>query len=377
MGSRREYRGKLLYLYWVLFIRQRKKEKDDCQAAETASAIVDVRLRAHQLVRPSLRSVRGGSSSVQVTKPPATSTPPNEHRFDGVRLGGVFLYSQSNQKPDKLNQVKTTAYYIKVTILSALLLVESFFLTTLSLAFVNSLNFIAPPIETFIQLGLLTLALIYTYALTLGAWDKWLQYVIIPVPIALGIFITLVQLDIMYAGLVSLLAALILVYDIYQSSKIMHLLIKFDPSIILRLSAKGILFVFSILAAVMLFLATTYGTQKIDLVAELKTQINSLVTAQTELLLKSNLGFANLGDLTAVGIDPQKIISGKVDELINNYKNFVTPIMMLLIFGVYQFIFSIVFLWFSLTIGPIFFIAKKLKFFTIEEVQITKEILRF
>ena len=67
----------------------------------------------------------------------------------------------------------------------------------------------------------------------------------------------------------------------------------------------------------------------------------------------------------------------KVDELINNYKNFVTPIMMLLIFGVYQFIFSIVFLWFSLTIGPIFFIAKKLKFFTIEEVQITKEILRF
>lgn len=273
--------------------------------------------------------------------------------------------------------MKSTSYYVKTSILSVMLLVESFVLTSMTLNFIKALNFVTPPLEIFLQIGLLMLLLIYTYSLTLGGWNKWEQYLVIPVPVALGIFFVLIQLDLTYALIISVVVALLLMFDVYQTSRLIGLLVKFDPNFILKLSTKGMLFVFALLAAGMLYLATNYSTTKLDIVTPIKNQINTLIGTQTQLLLKTNFGIADLTQLDALGLNPQKIISSKVDEFVKNYQHFVTPIVMLIIFSIYQFIGSIASFIFSLTIGPLFGIAKKAGFFKVELTEITKETLHF
>ncbi|HSX39106.1 MAG TPA: hypothetical protein VLI92_00760 [Candidatus Saccharimonadales bacterium] len=273
--------------------------------------------------------------------------------------------------------MKSTSYYIKIATLAGLLLLLSFLLSETAINVIYTANYLNPPIETFIEVGLLMLALCYTYALTLGAWHKWVQYAIVAVPMSIGVFLVVSSFDLYYGSIITFVLFLLFVYEIYESTLLIDLLVKARPSAVLKISAQGFLFFFSILAAVLLFMATTFGTSKIDLPAKLSQQINSLISGQVMDAIKQNLGANSIGVAEQAGINPQKIVSDKINEYIENYKPFVLPLMMLLVFGIFQFLGGITLFIFGLTVNPIFGILKKVGFFKVEQVQITKEYLRF
>lgn len=302
--------------------------------------------------------------------------------------------------------MKDAAYYIKTSILMVLLALESYFLTQILLNYVRSEDYFTPPIQTLGTIALALLVLIYTYALTVGAWKKWEQFVVVPLPISLGVFVGIFFLNPTHAVLVAAVAYILLSYDVYIATTIRDQLIKFNPVTILRFSTRGILFMFSLLAAVLVFLHSSEKNNEFELgskIAEIAgNQLGSIMQPKLDpSKLPSNLaneldgkglplnpelfGLGGMqGDTNSVidglpsfNLDLGNTVKTEVNNIIEPYKQFIPPLIALLVYAMVRFLGTFAHIAFNLTVPIVFGIAKKLSFLHSYSVPAEKEELSF
>ncbi len=267
---------------------------------------------------------------------------------------------------------KSTSYYMKTAILSGALFIESLMLTAFLKKLAFTENYFDPSFSTILHTALLLLLIAYTYALTVGAWDKWEQYVIVPVPVCAGIFVIAISIDAAYALLLTLACFLILLYDIDFSAKLREQLIKFNPQIILRFSTKGLLFVFALVGAFLVVVSPS--AQNIDLTGGIADVVHGQVTN----IVSRETG-VSVSDITQVVGEGsiRTFVKSQLDALLDPYKEFFVIIVAFFTLGLIQLINGIIYALFSVTIGTVFALAKKVGFFRTETKQVDQEILRF
>ncbi len=287
--------------------------------------------------------------------------------------------------------MRSPVYYIKAGVLGTLLCLESFFLTKFLLGYVSTGDYFTPPLQT---LGIITgllLLIIYTYALTIGGWDKWEQYVIVPLPISLGIFSATLVLNPTYAILTGVIAYVLICYDILIATNIKSQMVKFNPRIILRFSTKGLLFLFSLLTAVLVLINSPENRPELSIgskIGELaQKQAEAIINPQIEKIntetqgallknlpidpeLLSGLGGTKQDSSSYVGsfpgiqfdLDLKKTVETEFDRIAAPYKRFIPPLIALIVFALIRFLGGISYLLFSITIGAVFALFKKVGF---------------
>lgn len=303
--------------------------------------------------------------------------------------------------------MKDAAYYIKTGILMILLTIESYALTDALLAHIRSEDYFTPSMRTLGIIAGLLLLIIYTYSLTVGAWKKWEQFIIVPLPISLGIFGALFPLNSTYATLVAFVAYVLVSYDVLIATKIKDSMIKFNPVIILRFSTKGLLFLFALLAAIMVLLHSADKRNRIDLgskIAELaQAQLENVMQPQPnqnqapsflidelegkglppnpELfsMLSGMQGTTSslVGGLPSFNLDLKDTVKREVDRIVEPYQQFIPPLIALVVFALIRFLGGIVHLAFNITVPIVFGLAKSLGLFHIVHIPVTKEELTF
>jgi hypothetical protein len=303
--------------------------------------------------------------------------------------------------------VKDAAYYLKTFVLMLLLTAESFFLTKFLLDYIRSEDYFTPPLKTLgIIVGLLLLVL-YTYALTVGAWKKWEHFIVVPLPISLGIFIGLLRINSTYAVLVGVIAYVFLSYDVFMANLVKSQLIKFSPILVLRFATKAILFMFALLTSVMVFLHAADKRQEFDIsskIAEIaQTQVDKVMQPEVDKTEAPNILIAKLegksippnpelfsmlsglqggsssfiGGLPTFNLDLKETVKKEVDNIIAPYKQFIPPLIALVVFALIRFIGGIANIIFNITVPLLFKFAKRVNLLHVEYVTVQKEELTF
>lgn len=301
---------------------------------------------------------------------------------------------------------KTTVYYVKTAVVTVLLGVESFFATKLLIDYVKSQKYFAPPMSFLASFTGLMLLLLFTYFLTVGAWIKWEQYVIVPLPISLGIFIAIYPLNTTYAMLISISAYLLLCYDVMISTNLKKMLIQFKPRHILRFSTKGILFMFALIAGVIVLVVNANPVSEIDIGGKLgeltQTQYEKFVepkindSAQRVLINElegkglptdpemfsmlsglTDTSSSFMGGLPGINLDLTKTVETEFNALIEPYKQFIPPLIALLVFALIRFLGGIAHFVFNILIDPIFALFKATGFLHTGQISVSKEVIGF
>jgi len=304
--------------------------------------------------------------------------------------------------------VKSTAYYVKTSIIATLLFAESFLLSGLILGYINSQKFFSPSVHFMVLMTVLMLLIIVTHALIVGAWDRWEQFVFGPISISLGLFIVTFPINSAYAVVIFSLSYVLLFYEVILASQLKRQMLVFNPRLILKFTSKGIVLIYSLSAAILVIV--TAGKQpdfnvgnKVGEFVDIyfTTQINSKINTQVQ----DSLSPEQMERLSAFGLDPTKFnysdgtetpyvienmanvsipelslkntVANEVNKLVDPYKKFVNPIMAIMVFGLIQFLGTIAYLFYSLSIDFVFWVAKKMNLFVIEKVPAEQEILHF
>lgn len=297
--------------------------------------------------------------------------------------------------------------FVKVLSLVILLALESYFVSYFILYFSLKSAVFNPSFEFLAIIGGLLLLVLYTFSLTIGIWNRKIQYLIVPFPIALGILINLVRLNTTYAVLLGLLTYLIILYDIMWATRVMNNLIRFHPAVILKTSTKGIIFLFSLIGSLYILVnPASVDEQKV------KNEINDFlihgvnnvlfpqisipesidknqleqVSRGLEIDLGPQMDFQlnqllNNGNAISsparLGAYPIELAKERISILIESYKAFIPPIFALVIFSTIQFLGFIVGLVYSATIGAVFSLFKKIRFLKSDIIIVEKEILKY
>ena len=285
-------------------------------------------------------------------------------------------------------------FSVKSVLLAALLLVESFLLSKFIFEYTLG-NAVFSPSPTFlITVGILILLVYYTFSLTIGIWGRKIQFLLVPVPIAIGIILPIVLINPMYALVLSVATYLLILYDITWASRVMGNLIKFDPGIILRTSTRGILLLFSLVGSLYVIVnpttidhelvenhVKTFLVESVGNFIYENTEIKNTIELETEQGIPNLINDRNLisliGSLRIGELNPFNILDEKVSEVVQTYRQFIPPIFALLIFSTIQVIGFAVGLVYAGTIGALFEIARKTGFFRIEKEEVEREVLRF
>ncbi len=295
--------------------------------------------------------------------------------------------------------VKNTSFYLKIGFLSLLLFIESFIFAITADNFVKSHKLFSVTAEFSVRTIILMSIVLITLALTVGAWKEWEKYIFIPIPVALAFTIATYTVFPRYALYVGLIGGLLLTYDVYLSSRIKNLLIKFDPRFALRFTTRGLMFIFSTLAGSLVILNAANVDQinvghKIAEITEepvkaavedqLKKQAeNNLMPLFNDPMLSQNLKSLGIDEIyetnnkniTDLNVGP--MIETKINQFLQPYKNFFHPIMAVLTFFVFQFYASVAYFIYSIVIDPIFSLAKKTGFIKAGKVKVEQEQLYF
>ena len=155
--------------------------------------------------------------------------------------------------------MKTPAFYIKASVLAALLFVESYLLSSTIVEFISSQRYFNPPVEMMVRITALQIAIIVTSSLLAGAWDKWEQYIFSPLPIASAIFLIALPVNSSYALILAFVVYLLMSYEVFMATNLKSQMLSFNPRLILKFSSRGIILTFSIAAAVLTILSA--GTE--------------------------------------------------------------------------------------------------------------------
>jgi hypothetical protein len=211
----------------------------------------------------------------------------------------------------------------------------------------------------------------YAFALSIGGWNNNEQYILVPVPFGLGVFFTLVLISPTHALLASLVLGTILAYDVHKSSQAKKLLIRFDPKMILRFTARGALFLFTILAALMVYVSSD-GTPEINF----GQKAAEFVEKPFKQILHRQVPSYALPVITG-NVNIKDITEKEVNRVIEPYENFMHHILALLTFLVFHFYAMTAYYIYILTVDLVFWLARKLGLFRVETVMVEQEIIRF
>ncbi len=281
---------------------------------------------------------------------------------------------------------------------------QTYFLSWIILRYVQRGDYFTLNAPFSILVIILMLLLAWTFALSVGSWGNNMEYLIIPLPASMAIFAVIAPMNLTYGFGLMITSAALLAYDTWRSSKLSAMLIKFEPAIILRFATGGLLLLFSILSGVLLLISKE-PTQQINigrqvsgivgdtLDAAIKAQIKNTLDGTsanylqqvdpniTNLLqqfgLPTNLNDPAFTDPQNLGIDTKAIVETQINNVIEPYKDFVKPVMALMLFATFQFYAYITFIIFNITISGLYWVAKKTGFFRIEKIQVEKEVLKF
>lgn len=258
----------------------------------------------------------------------------------------------------------------KTVAISTLLFIESLITTSIMWNYVKNLDTPTITIGLVLKLGFMLLLLTYTYALTIGAWDKWLQYVIIPLPLSLGIFLVIATINVLYAFLIFILIYMTLSYEVYFATRMKDMLIKFDPRLVLRFSIKGMLFTYALIGAVLILMGP-----RIEF--DLGESLSNLVHEEAEGVMENIETYKYAKDAGLIELDTKGIIKNSVNDLVSPYAQFIAPILAILTIASVSTLDWFVYVVFSATIDILFMFAKRLKFIHYEYKDVKQEILRF
>ncbi len=305
--------------------------------------------------------------------------------------------------------MKTTAFYVKSSLLSSLLFIESFLLAGFILSFVRSQKFFAPPLKFMVIVVVLMFFIAITHALIAGAWDKWEQYVFGPLPISLGLLIISYPVNSAYAAVIFLMSYVLLCYEIILASQLKRQLLVFNPRLILKFTTRGIILIYSVAAAIMVII-TVDKQPDINIGNTVGNFVDQYfvkrLTTRSDPQIEQSLSPEQMERLSAFGLDPSKFqyvndstvtpyilnnlqntqipelslkntVAAEVNKLVEPYKRFVNPIMAVLVFGLIQFLGTIAYIFYSLIIDLVFWFGKRVNLFIIDRVPAEKEILHF
>ena len=311
--------------------------------------------------------------------------------------------------------MKNSAYYIKTFSLTLIIFVISYFLTRTIAEPIKNQDYFSFSAEYAAKIILLMLGNLYAFSLTVGAWNKWEQYLVVSIPVSIAIFFAIFSISPAYALILSFLAGVLLSLDVYKSTRISALMVRFDPKIILRLSTSGLLFVFSIVGGVLVILYSVVAPE-FNIGREVSSLVEKPLRSIVETQLRNNLEQqliplnltgkettnSNVEDLLkqfgleldveemqnsvneteiteqiVQNLDVKGIVEKEVNGFVGPYKNLVHPILAVLMFALFQFYAAIALFFYVITVDGVFWIARKTGFFKSTEIDVKKEILKF
>ena len=266
--------------------------------------------------------------------------------------------------------------YIKTLIITSAIFVESFFLTKALISYFETEGYFSLNPNSLSTIGLIMLALTYTVSISSPAWGEWRQFAIVPLPLALGVYLNLIRLEPTNALVFSAILFLVLSFFVEKSINLERMLAKNIPSVFLRPAIKGLLLGISIVAACIVILNPKDSAQ------ELTDTVEQAATNKVTEILQNKLGGENssisgLLDYTSLEQNIGDEITAQVTKAIEPYKQVINILMAVFIFLAMQGFNTIIYLVYSTTVGLVFFIAEKTGLMRKESIQIDKETLKF
>lgn len=270
----------------------------------------------------------------------------------------------------------TRGYFIKTIFFSVLLFVESLILVNMLSNYAGAKDYFTVDWQFIGIVAGILLSIAYTYALSIGSWDTWLQFVVVPLPISLANALIVARINYLYGLMAFFVSYLFISYDVFFATQLKEQLIKFNPKIILRFSTKGLLFTFALMAGLFVFLTPT-SLEELNIIntaakiteTQLKTLIDNSFSGSMELTLLKNFGLLDY--------NYTELLAEQIRTFVEPYRDYVVPILSVLVITSVQFINAIVYIIFALTIDLIYFIAKKLNIIKVEYREVMQEILTF
>lgn len=262
------------------------------------------------------------------------------------------------------------SYYVKSAFIVSAIFCTTFQLSTEILNFSKTGDIFSVSPYYMLKIGVLILVTAYLYTLSIGAWDEWEQFAIIPIPTALGVTLSAEFSGLLHAPYIGIAFLAVLEIFIWNSTGLKKLFLKFSPTMIMKPTLNGMVFLFSILSGASLLLDTvpqiTNIGNKIGTIIEapLKQAVTKQIPAELRIFLLDGIDFKGLAEV-------------QINNAIEPYKNYVKPIMAGLTFFLFQFIGSIALFVYGITINVLMWLATKTKIFRTERVEVQQETLKF
>ncbi|MBD3366395.1 hypothetical protein GF360_03615 [candidate division WWE3 bacterium] len=268
------------------------------------------------------------------------------------------------------------AAYIKTLITASTIFVVSYFLTHSLINYFETQGYFALNFNLISGVGLLILGLTYAVSLSSPAWGEWSQFIIVPLPFILGVYLNLVTLEPANALVFSILIFLILSFFIEKSINLEQLLAKNIPVVFLRPGIKGLLLCISMVAATVVLLNPRDKAQ--ELTETVQEAANSRVSKFFDNgIFTENPEVGALLEYTSLEQSLGEEITTQVKSAIEPYRHLINIFMAVFIFLAMQGFNAVVYLVYSISIGFLFWIARKTGFVKKKTELIEKEVLRF
>jgi hypothetical protein len=247
---------------------------------------------------------------------------------------------------------------VKGAILSGLLLVCSLALALNIAKFSTEQTVFSVSAQYSVLIILQLLVVSILILLSMGNWHERVQYILIPVPIAISLFITTLLQAPVLAPIVFIFSLVMLIGYAYSSTRLVNLLVSYDPRVILRPIVRGTMFVFSVFAAASVIL----GAVSIETV-----ELTDLAVSTAAKTVPSFLDnqFA------------KTLLRAEISSVLRTYEQYLQPISAVLTFFVFQFFTWIAYLIFSVIAPIVHKAAIKTGFYRKETVNVEKEVISF
>ena len=220
------------------------------------------------------------------------------------------------------------------------------------------------------RIGVIMLILAFVVALSMPAWQKWKSFLIVPLPLSLGIYLNLLVLEPLNALIACSIIFLILVLHVEKSIHLQSLLIKNIPHISLRPAIKGYLFAISIAATFIVLLNPM--RQEIDI----GEMVSQAISAPLGGFIGKEMDLPNQYQ-EEVEQQIELEVTTTIKKAVEPYRHLINIIMSSAVFVGMQGLNAIIYLIFSLLITPVFWIVKKLHFILSDLEDVKRENLHF
>ena len=303
------------------------------------------------------------------------------------------------------NIVSVGLAQIKKTLLYALFVIEMAVLYKLMHGFVTEGEYFSLS-SKFATSYLLTLLItMWTVAILSqvirSKWEAFLMSLIIMV----YAFVLLNNFRMLEAIIGSSVSGLFFIYQLYRVKDVSsdHISIKMRYSS--RPATKGFMFITSVIVSLSVFLMSEHdftinvGDRVAEIVekpvnqavkkeyekipanidtTQVEAQSSQILTVLHSLGINDMPSISSLSESTSEGITGsiKKSISNQINSALEPYREFFSPTLALLVFGLFQIYNTIAYIFYSLTIPLVTKILRKTKFVQIEKVQVEKEVLK-